>query len=263
MKGTVRIMPRIIISGCNGRMGQVITRMCADSGDMEVVAGFDINTNKLSTYPVYSDPMEFGGSADVLIDFSNPASVDKLLGYCLKKKMPLVVCTTGFSEQQLCGIRKASESIPIFKSANMSVGINLISGLIKKAAAVLGGNFDVEIVERHHKTKLDSPSGTALMLADSVASALPFEAEYIYDRHNVRQQRGKSEIGMSSVRGGTIVGEHEVIFAGPDEVIEFKHTAYSREIFANGAVTAARFLATVDKPGMYDMNDALAGVLNA
>lgn len=256
-------MPRIIISGCNGRMGQVITRMCSESRDMEAVAGFDINTVKLSAYPVYSDPMEFGGSADVLIDFSNPESLDKLLSYCIKKKMPIVVCTTGHNETQLKSIRDASKSIPVFKSANMSVGITLLSGLIKKAASALGDDFDVEIVERHHKTKLDAPSGTALMLADSVASALPFESEYVYDRHDVRRPRGKHEIGLSAVRGGTIVGEHEVIFAGPDEVIEFKHAAYSREVFATGAVTAARFLSTVSEPGIYDMNDALSKVLNS
>lgn len=255
-------MPKIIISGCNGRMGQVITRMCAESKDMEVVAGFDIKTEKLSVYPVYSDPMEFGGSADVLIDFSNPASLDTLLTYCIKRTLPIVICTTGFGEEQLQQISGAAKQIPVFKSANMSVGINLLSGLLKKAAAVLGENFDVEIVERHHGSKVDAPSGTALMLADSISSALPFLTEYIYDRHDIRKPRGKHEIGLSAVRGGTIVGEHEVIFAGPDEVIEFRHTAYSREIFANGAVTAARFLAQVKKPGIYNMNDALAEILN-
>ena len=255
-------MPKIIISGCNGRMGQVITRMCSERKNMEVVAGFDVNTKKLSNYPVYSDPMEFSGNADVIIDFSNPASLNNLLKYCVNRKIPIVICTTGFTNDQIQNINNSAKTIPVFKSANLSVGINLLSGLIKKAAAILEDNFDIEIVERHHKLKLDAPSGTALMLADSAASVLPYKAEYVYDRHDVRKPREKREIGISSVRGGTIVGEHEIIFAGPDEVIEFKHIAYSREVFANGAVTAARFLADVIEPGIYDMKDALSKIMN-
>ena len=254
-------MPKILLSGCNGRMGQVITRMCAERDDMEITAGFDINTEKRGAFPVYSDPMEFSGSGDVVVDFSNPASFDTLLQYCLRRSLPLVLCTTGHTDAQLAALREAAASIPVFKSANMSVGINLLSNLIKKAAAVLGDTFDVEIVERHHRTKVDAPSGTALMLADAAAQGLPHPSEYVYERQSVRQKRGKNEIGISAVRGGTIVGEHEVIFAGTDEVVEFKHTAYSREVFANGALTAARFLAAVGKPGMYDMNDALAEIL--
>lgn len=242
-------------------MGQVITRMCGERDDMEIVAGFDINTVKQGGYPVYSDPMEFSGGADVVIDFSNPASFDKLLQYCLRRKLPLVLCTTGHAEAQLAALGAAAAEIPVFKSANMSVGINLLSSLLKKAAAVLGDTFDVEIVERHHRTKVDAPSGTALMLADSVVQGLPHPADYVYERQSVRQVRGRNEIGISAVRGGTIVGEHEVIFAGTDEVIEFKHTAYSREVFANGALTAAKFLAAVEKSGMYDMGDALAELL--
>lgn len=255
-------MQKIILSGCNGRMGQVVTRMCAERDNMEIIAGFDVNTVKLSDYPVYSDPMEFSGRAVVLVDFSNPASLDGLLKYCIRMDMPIVICTTGHTPEQLAAISKAAESIPVFKSANMSVGINLFASLLKSAAAALGNEFDVEIVERHHKAKLDAPSGTALMLADAVAEGLPHPSEYVYERKSVRQPRGKNEIGISSVRGGTIVGEHEVIFAGPDEVIEFKHTAYSREVFANGALTAAKFLAGVAKPGIYDMKDAISGALN-
>lgn len=254
-------MPKIIISGCNGRMGQVVARMCAERG-FEIAAGFDKSTEKKGDFPVYADPMEFSGSADVVIDFSNPSAIGGLLSYCKNKKLPIVICTTGFSDEQLELIKAASEEIPVFKSGNMSVGINLLTALVKKAAAVLGENFDVEIVERHHHTKIDAPSGTALMLADAAASALPHESEYVYERQSVRRVRGKNEIGISSVRGGSIVGEHEVIFAGTDEVLEFKHTAYSREVFANGAVTAAAFIAGVTKPGMYDMNDALADILN-
>ena len=252
---------KVIISGCNGRMGQVVTRMCAERG-FEVVAGFDKNTEKKNDYPVYADPMEYSGSADVVIDFSNANAIENLLAWCRARKLPVVICTTGYSEEQLALIRETSKEIPVFKSGNMSVGINLLTSLVKKAAAVLGDSFDVEIVERHHRTKLDAPSGTAIMLADAAASALPHESEYVYERQSVRRLRDKKEIGISSVRGGTIVGEHEVIFAGTDEVVEFKHTAYSREVFANGAVTAAAFIADITEPGMYDMNDALAEVLS-
>jgi 4-hydroxy-tetrahydrodipicolinate reductase len=243
-------------------MGQVITRMCSEREGFEVVAGFDINTERKNGYPVYREPMEFAGAADVIIDFSNPASLTGLLDYGVRRGIPVVICTTGHSPEQMEMIRETSKRLPLFKSGNMSVGINLLSALLKKAAAVLGDSFDVEILERHHRTKLDAPSGTALMLADAVASALPHEAEYVYERQSVRRQRGKNEIGISAIRGGTIVGEHEVIFAGTDEVISFKHAATSREVFANGAVTAARFMAGVKKPGLYDMNDALAEILS-
>lgn len=255
-------MPKIIISGCNGRMGHVVTRMCAEREGMNVVAGFDINTNKSFGYPVYSAPMEYTGPADVVIDFSNSAALDALLQYCLKRKLALVICTTGHSPEQLGAIKAASEQIPVFKSANMSLGVNLLANLLKKAASVLGDNYDIEIVERHHKTKVDAPSGTAIMLADAVSEGLSFTPEYVYERQSVRKQRDKKEIGLSAVRGGTIVGDHEVLFCGPDEVIEFKHTAYSREVFANGAVTAAAFISNITKPGIYDMNDALAEILN-
>ncbi len=250
-------MLKIIISGCNGHMGQAVTRMCSEDAGIEIAAGFDLNTAKMSSYPVYADPMEFGGTADVIIDFSNPASLDGLLAYCIRKNTPAVLCTTGYSPEQLRKIKDASEKVPIFKSANMSVGINLIADLLKKAASVLGADYDVEIVEKHHRRKVDAPSGTALMLADAVASALPYDAEYTYERQSRRRPRGAAEIGISAVRGGTIVGEHEVIFAGPDEVIEIKHTAYSREVFANGAIRAAKYIASVTAPGIYDMSDAL------
>ena len=254
-------MPKIIISGCNGKMGQTITRLCAGKEGVTIAAGFDINPEKLSYYPVYSDPMEFGGEAEAVIDFSDPTTLDSLLNYCTRRKLPCVLCTTGYTGEQLVRIVHASEAIPVFRSGNMSLGINLLTALVKKAAAVLGDSFDVEIIEKHHRTKIDAPSGTALMLAEAAASALPHDSDYIYDRHSVRQKRAKNEIGISSVRGGTIVGEHEVIFAGNDEVVEFRHTAYSRDVFANGAITAAVFMANVKTPGMYDMNDALASVL--
>ena len=253
-------MPKIIISGCNGRMGQVVTRMCAEKG-LEIVAGFDKYTAKLSTYPVYADPMEFSGNADVIIDFSNPSSLESLLDYCKRNKMPIVICTTGHSPEQLELVKETSREIPVFRSGNMSLGINLLTNLLKKVAGVLGDGYDVEIVERHHRNKVDAPSGTAIMLANAVAEGLPYEAQYVYERESVRQPRGKNEIGISAIRGGTIVGEHEVIFCGPDEVIEFKHTAHSREVFANGAVSAAKYMAGITQPGMYDMNDVLADIL--
>ncbi len=255
-------MPKIIISGCNGKMGQTVTAICAEKTDMKVVAGFDLNAVKLSDYPVYAEPLEFSGEADVIIDFSTPDSLERLLSYALSRKIPCVLCTTGYNKEQLTLIETTSKLLPIFKSGNMSLGINLLTALVKKAAAVLGEDFDVEIVESHHSSKVDAPSGTALMLADAAAAGLPHESEYIYDRHSVRQKRGKNEIGISSVRGGSIVGEHEVIFAGRDEVVVFKHTAYSRSIFANGAVSAAEYLSRVTKPGLYDMNDVLVQVLS-
>ena len=253
---------RVIISGCNGRMGQVITRMCAETQDLKVVAGFDLNTEMRNGYPVYADPMECGIKADVLIDFSNASMLDVLLRYCIQNKLPAVICTTGHSAEQLQSLRDASAKVAMFRSGNMSLGINLLTNLLKKAAAVLGDGFDVEVIEAHHRTKVDAPSGTAIMLADAVKSGLPYEPEYVYERQSVRRQRSKQEIGISSIRGGTIVGEHEVLFCGQDEVISFRHTAYSREVFANGAVRAARFLAGVDKPGLYDMNDVLSELLS-
>lgn len=252
---------RVIVSGCNGRMGQVITRMCGETEDLEVVAGLDLYTERKNNYPVFADPMECQIPADVLIDFSNAALLDSLLPYCTQKNLPAVICTTGHSAEQLAALKNASAQVPMFRSGNMSLGINLLTNLLKKAAAVLGDSFDVEILEKHHHTKVDAPSGTAIMLADAVSKGLDYTPEYVYERKSVRRQREKTEIGISAIRGGTIVGEHEVMFCGQDEVVTFKHTAYSREVFANGAVTAARYLAKVGTPGMYDMNDVLAEIL--
>ncbi len=250
-------MLRMIVSGCNGYMGRTVARIAAADPDIEVIAGFDINAVKLDSFPVYADPMEFNGTADIAVDFSNPGALDGLLRYCTAKKLALVLCTTGYDENQLDMIREASSKTPIFKTGNLSIGINLAVDLIKRAASFLGDGFDIEIIERHHRRKIDAPSGTALMLADAARDALPQGADYVYERQSVRQPRGDHEIGISSLRGGTIVGEHEVIFAGLDEVIEIKHTAYSREVFAAGAVRAAKFMATKKRPGMYDMQDLL------
>lgn len=244
---------KIIISGCNGRMGRVVESICEADPDVSVVAGFDVSLESRA-FPVFVSPANFTGEADAVIDFSSPAALDGLLAFALERKVPLVLATTGYSDEQLAQIDETSKRIPIFRSANMSLGINVLLELVKKAAAVLGDSYDIEIVEKHHNRKVDAPSGTALMIADAAASALNFKPEYVYERHSVRQSRDKKEIGISAVRGGTIVGIHEIMFAGRDEIIEIKHTAMSREIFANGAVKAAKFLAGVSKPGMYDMS---------
>ncbi|MCL2569123.1 MAG: 4-hydroxy-tetrahydrodipicolinate reductase [Oscillospiraceae bacterium] len=251
-------MLKLILSGCNGRMGQAVTAICEADEKIKIVAGFDVSSTQKSSYPVYVDPMEFGGTADVLIDFSTPSSLQSLLGYCTRTKTPIVLCTTGYSAEEDTMIREAAKVIPVFKSGNMSLGINLLADLIKKAVQILGTSYDIEIVERHHNKKIDAPSGTAFMLADAAKEALPYEPDYVYERQSVREPRGPREIGISAVRGGTIVGEHEVIFAGLDEVIELKHTALSRNVFASGAVAAAKYMATVTMPGLYNMNHLIS-----
>jgi 4-hydroxy-tetrahydrodipicolinate reductase len=254
-------MTKVIISGCNGKMGQVVTGLCSADAEIQVVAGFDVNPEKRNDYPVYADPMEFPGKADCIIDFSHPNALTSLLSYCKKSGCGIVLATTGYSEAQLEEIQAASKEVRIFKSANMSLGINVLLALVKQAAKVLGSTSDIEIVEKHHNRKLDAPSGTALMIADAAASALSYEPDYTFERHSVRQKRSKTEIGISSVRGGTIVGEHEILFAGIDEVLEIKHTAYSREIFATGAVKAAAFIGSLSEPGLYNMENLVSEVL--
>jgi 4-hydroxy-tetrahydrodipicolinate reductase len=251
-------MLKIGLCGCNGRMGKVITDIVSQKESMKIVAGFDAYTEKLADYPVFADPQEFSGECDVIIDFSNPAALDSLLTYCRAHKTPVVICTTGHSKEQLDAMRAASSEIPVFRSGNMSIGINLMMDLLRKCGSVLGDGYDVEITEKHHNQKLDAPSGTALMLADAVNEALPYDAEYVYNRHDRREKRPKHEIGMHSIRGGTIVGEHEVLFAGRDELIEIRHVALSREVFAVGAVDAAAYLGSQTQPGMYDMSDVIA-----
>lgn len=251
-------MLKIALSGSSGRMGRVITDIVAKKDNMKIVAGFDANAAKLSDFPVYADPFEFSGACDVVIDFSNVSLTDQLLRYCLKSRTPVVICTTGHSPAQLAQIGAAATEIPVFRSGNMSIGINLMIDLLKKCASVLGDGYDVEIIEKHHNQKLDAPSGTAIMLADALAEALPYDATYAYDRHARREKRPAHEIGIHAVRGGTIVGEHTVLFAGRDELIEVKHTALSREVFAVGAVDAAAFLAAQTAPGLYDMTQMIA-----
>ena len=247
-------MLKIIISGCNGHMGRVVEAICNSTPNTKVVAGFDVLGSTDRDFPIYASPAQFTGEADAVIDFSSPAARDGLLAFAKATKTPLVLATTGYSPEQIAQIGAAALEVPIFRSANMSLGINVLLELVKKAAAVLGDSYDIEIVERHHRRKVDAPSGTALMIADAAAESCGHDTEYVFERHSVRQPRDKKEIGISAVRGGTIVGEHEIIFAGHDEIMEIKHTALSREIFAQGAVEAAKFMATVKTPGMYDMS---------
>ena len=247
-------MLKIIISGCNGHMGRVIEALCNQDEDICVVAGFDVMGNSDHAFPVYSSPSQFTDQADAVIDFSSPAALDGLLAFAVQRQVPVIFATTGYSAEQVAAIGAAATKVPLFRSANMSLGINVLLDLVKNAAKVLGGSYDIEIVERHHHRKVDAPSGTALMIADAAAQACGHDTEYVYDRHSTRHPRDKKEIGISAVRGGTIVGEHEIIFAGHDEIVEIKHTALSREIFAQGAVEAAKFMATVKAPGLYDMS---------
>ena len=247
-------MPKIIISGCNGHMGRVVESICNADPYVTVVAGFDVLGSTDKAYPVYSSPAQFQGEADAVIDFSSPAALDGLLTFAAERNIPVILATTGYTPEQIAKIGETACHVPLFRSANMSLGINVLLSLVKKAAAVLGDTYDIEIVERHHRRKVDAPSGTALMIADAAASTCGHETEYVYERNSVRKPRDKKEIGISAVRGGTIVGEHEIIFAGHDEVMEIKHTALSRDIFAQGAVEAAKFMATVKTPGLYDMS---------
>lgn len=250
-------MVKILMHGCNGKMGRMITEIVKNEEDAVIAAGVDKFTGIPNDYPVFEEITQCDVDADVVIDFSNAGAVDELLDYCVEKNLPVVLCTTGLSDEQLKKVEECSEKIAVLKSANMSMGINLLLKLLKDAAKVLApAGYDIELVEKHHNQKLDAPSGTALALADSINEAMGNEYEYVYDRSQVRKKRDTKEIGISAVRAGTIVGEHEVIFAGTDEVIEFKHTAYSRSVFAKGAVEAGKFLAG-QPAGMYDMGDVI------
>ncbi len=249
-------MIRVLLSGCNGKMGRVITRVISSSDDFKLAAGFDVNSSVANTYPVYTDIHECKEEVDVVIDFSSPSAFEAVLGYALSRKKPVIIATTGLSQSNRKAMEEAAKVIPVFHSANMSLGINLITDLVKKTAQLLKGSFDIEIVEKHHNQKLDAPSGTALAIAEAINSALGSNLEYVYDRHSRLKKRGKNEIGIHAVRGGTIVGEHSVIFAGADEIIEIRHTALSKEIFAAGALKAARFICG-KAPGFYTMEDLL------
>ncbi|MEE0203517.1 MAG: 4-hydroxy-tetrahydrodipicolinate reductase [Muricomes sp.] len=250
-------MIKVLMHGCNGKMGQMITGLIRDDEQVEIAAGVDAYTGIANDYPVFESVDSCDVDVDVAIDFSNAGAVDGLLDYCVEKQVPVVLCTTGLSKEQLKRVSEVSKKVAVLKSANMSMGINLLLKMLKDAAKVLApAGYDIELVERHHNQKVDAPSGTALALADSMNEALNHEYTYVYDRSQVRKKREQKEMGISAVRGGTIVGEHEVIFAGPDEVIEFRHTAYSRSVFGKGAVEAAKFLAGKEA-GMYDMSDVI------
>lgn len=250
-------MVNIILSGCNGKMGQAIVTAVAKRDDCKIICGVDLFAEKKNDFNVYTNYEKISEQANVVIDFSNPSTLDGLLSYSVSNNIPAVICTTGFSKEQIQQIDETSKKVAIFRSGNMSLGINLLIELAKKAEFVLGNSFDVEIVEKHHNQKIDAPSGTALMIADGISSVMDSEPQYVYDRHSYRKKRSKSEIGIHAVRGGTIVGEHEVIFAGHDEVISITHQAQSKEVFAEGSINAAIYLAGKDA-GMYDMSDLLS-----
>ncbi len=251
-------MTRIIMCGCNGAMGRMITGIAKEDSEAEIVAGIDMVDNGQTDFPVFSSISDCDVEADAIIDFSTPKILTEILTYSKQHKVPAVLCTTGYSDEQLAEIEAATTETAILKSANMSLGINTLLKLLQDAAKVFAGEgFDVEIVEKHHNQKLDAPSGTALALADSINEAMGNQYEYIYDRSQRRQKRDKKELGLSAVRGGTIVGEHDVIFAGTDEVITFSHTAYSKAVFGKGAVAAAKFLKGKES-GRYDMADVIA-----
>lgn len=247
-------MVNLLLFGCNGKMGRAVTACVNERCDCTIVAGVDLNTESHAGFPVYANARNCMATPDAVIDFSHPSALGGTLEYAKEHRIPLVIATTGYTEGQIAQIHAAAADIPVFFTANMSMGVNLLAELCKKAAAVLGDDFDVEIIEKHHNQKIDAPSGTALMLGRAVEEGLSYEPTYVYDRHAVRQKRDKKEIGFAAIRGGNIVGEHEVLFAGHDEIITLTHSARSKEVFAVGAVNAALFL--VGKPaGEYTMAD--------
>lgn len=252
-------MTKVLMVGCNGYMGHVICDLIKDMEQVEVAAGVDVTVGDPREFPVFTEPGQVDVPVDVIIDFSAAAAVDAVLDFAVEKQIPLVECTTGLSEEQLKHLEESSKKVAVLRSANMSLGVNTLLKMVQTAARVLGeAGFDIDIVEKHHRRKLDAPSGTALALADSINEASGGKYAYVFDRSQRRMPRPADEIGISAVRGGTIVGEHEIIFAGADEVIEFKHTAYSRAVFGKGAIEAAVYLA--GKPvGLYDMSDVIDG----
>ena len=250
-------MTKVIMHGCNGHMGKVISELVAKDDAIEIVAGIDLNTEENFGYPVFANIMDCDVEADAIIDFSVAVAVDALLDFVKEKGIPVVLCTTGLSDEQLAKVEEVSKDVAVLKSANMSLGINTLMKLLKMATEVLADRgYDIEIVEKHHNQKLDAPSGTALALADVINETKDNRYNYVYDRSQKREKRADNEIGISAVRGGTIVGQHDVIYAGTDEVIEIQHTAYSKAVFAKGAIDAAKFLAGKG-PGMYDMSDVI------
>lgn len=250
-------MLKVIINGCNGKMGQVLANQIAQDKELEIAAGIDRNLQGITAnFPIFKNIFDFKEKADVIIDFSRPEALDSLLDYAIKTNTPLVIATTGLSTQDMNNIRNASINVPIFQSANMSIGINVLSKLVQEAAKIVGNSYDVEIVEKHHNLKVDAPSGTAFLIADKINDSLKTPKKYIFGRHTKTDKRNENEIGIHSIRGGTIVGEHTVIFAGNDEVIEISHIASSKNIFALGAIRAAKFISKKE-PGYYNMDDLI------
>ncbi len=249
-------MTNIVICGANGKMGQTIYRCVRDRDDCKIIGGVDLNTEKYADFPIYSSVSKLSEKPDVIIDYSHPSCLSSLLEYCKTNGTPVVLATTGYSDEQISEIKKAASQIPVFFSWNMSLGINLLVELAKKATAILGDKFDIEIVEKHHNQKIDAPSGTALMIANAINETRNNEMNYVYDRHSQRKKREDNEIGIHSVRGGTIVGVHEVLFAGNDETITISHSAASKTVFAEGSVNAAIFIKNKEA-GLYDMNSII------
>ena len=247
-------MTDLIIQGINGRMGHTLVEKISARSDCRIVAGVDQKAGQIGDIPVYASLEDLPEAKGIVIDFTSPAGTVHAAQFCAAHGMPCVLCSTGLSKEDEAVVEQASEKVPVFRSANMSVGINVLIELARRATKLFDGEFDIEIVEKHHHNKLDAPSGTALMLADAISCALPQQPQYIYDRHSRRAPRSREEIGIHSVRGGTIVGEHEILFAGHDEQISLTHTAASKEIFATGAINAALFLAN-QKAGLYNMGD--------
>lgn len=249
-------MINVILCGAGGKMGGFVAEACNKDSEMQIIAGVD-KVNSGQSFPIFGDFSKVNVKADVIIDFSHPVLLDSILDYAVTNKTAVVLATTGYSDAQIEKIKSVANQVPVFFSFNMSLGVNLICSLAKKAACILGNEFDIEIVEKHHNLKIDAPSGTAIMLANAVNSCFDGEKVYEYDRHSKRQKRSNKEIGIHSIRGGTIVGEHDVIFAGHDEIITISHSAQSKEVFAVGAVRAAKFIA--DKSaGLYDMNSIIS-----
>jgi 4-hydroxy-tetrahydrodipicolinate reductase len=248
---------KVLLHGCNGRMGQVLIRLISEASDMEIVCGVDSFPEKFKNdFPVYSTLEEVTEAVDILIDFSNHSCINSIIKFGRLRVLPLIICTTGFTPEERSLMIDASKLIPIFNSANMSIGVNILVSLVKQAARALSEGFDIEIIEKHHNQKLDAPSGTALMIADAINSTFDDEYNYVYGRHSKTQKRLKKEIGIHAIRGGSIVGEHQVIFAGGGEVIEVTHSAISRDVFGYGAIAAVRFMMN-RKSGMYNMDDVL------
>lgn len=248
---------KVILHGCNGKMGRVLVKLLKEDPEVEIVAGIDHHPEKyLNTFPVYGQASACKEKGDVIIDFSHHSALPALIDHCFDTKTPLVTATTGVSGEDFTKLVDCSKSVPIFYSANMSVGINLLTDLVARAGKTLGTDFDIEVIEKHHNKKVDSPSGTAFMLVNAINEAFQNNKEYIYGRHGKTDERKDTHIGIHAVRGGTIVGEHTVIFAGPDEIIEITHTALSKDIFGLGAIRAAKFIVK-QTPGFYNMNSII------